>query len=125
MNRGFKWADKLSDWLFGVEWKMLNKRPEWMVTAMWYLLHVVAWFSHRHPFNPWRCDSCRFEARCGYESENEREIADRWRREQGQETPAIPEGFPSKIEGGYLYVWSDDEVYTWSNAEGWKKSRKL
>lgn len=35
-----------------------------------------------HVFDPWNCDSCRFEAEHQYESKSEKEIADKWRAEQ-------------------------------------------
>jgi len=33
--------------------------------------------------------------------------------------------FQAKEEHGTVYVWSDDEVYVWREADGWSKAVKL
>jgi hypothetical protein len=83
-KRGWEWAGKVDGWLFSIlmgEHKLWG----WVFVSIWYLMRFVSWFGDGHPFNPWACDSCRFEAECGYESKNEREIADHWRKENGVE----------------------------------------
>lgn len=82
----------MEDWLFCIAWDNLRS---FKGRLCFRLFRLAAWFAPRHPFNPWRCDSCRFEAKCGYESENEREVADAWRREKtveksAQRDPQLP-----------------------------------
>ncbi len=83
MNRGIKQAENVTSWFMSGVWNSDNRHPKWVLRILWRLAKFSAWFGRRHPFNPWQCDSCAFEARCGYESEDEREIADRWRAENG------------------------------------------
>lgn len=80
MNRGSKLIDRLDSWMFGNA--LFGDWPKWTLRPVYHIAKFLAWFTPRHPFNPWRCDSCQFEAECGYESEDEREIADRWRQEK-------------------------------------------
>jgi hypothetical protein len=39
--------------------------PEPLYTATYWLLRIIGKYASPHPFDPWRCDGCNYEADCG------------------------------------------------------------